>query len=121
MTPGNYILTQDVTNPSPDRRTRHDWTRSVTFKAGSRFEVRQFLDNPNFYEITSRDGRYGHYLLSNDVRFDAIAAHLAADPLTTAERLEAAGVDLATLVNRLVEYKRLNYETLETIGKDSDQ
>lgn len=33
--PGTYRLTQDVVNPSPDRRKRHDWRDFPVWKKGS--------------------------------------------------------------------------------------
>ena len=42
--PGLYVLSQDVTNPSPDRRVHHDWTRFPVWEAGTEVLVAIAID-----------------------------------------------------------------------------
>lgn len=39
LKPGTYSLVQNVENPKPDRRMRHDWRAEPLFKAGRTFIV----------------------------------------------------------------------------------
>lgn len=49
MENGTYVLTQDVQNPKPDRRTKHDpWCR-IVFPAGTRFQIEVVV--PDFSDI----------------------------------------------------------------------
>lgn len=40
LVPGCYELAEDVKNPSPDRRSYHDWTNAPVWKKGTRLYVR---------------------------------------------------------------------------------
>jgi hypothetical protein len=39
LEPGNYFLTDDVQNTHPDKRTKRDWLKAVTFPKGLRLTV----------------------------------------------------------------------------------
>jgi hypothetical protein len=39
---GFYIVTQDVTNPHPDRRTRDDWVKAEIVPKGLRIQIEEF-------------------------------------------------------------------------------
>lgn len=96
---GLYRLTQDVSNPTPDRRARHDWTAVPTFEAGQQltFRITPLVYNdlpdgveppnpPHFrYEIAERGNTKWVTLRKRpDLRvpmMDALGPHLEAIPV----------------------------------------
>ena len=43
------IVTEDITNPSPDKRTKYDWRLAETIKAGTKLKVR--IKTAEFYGV----------------------------------------------------------------------
>jgi hypothetical protein len=39
LKPGVYVLSEDVENPSPDRRQKYDWRAHAVWRKGDRFDV----------------------------------------------------------------------------------
>jgi hypothetical protein len=94
------VLTEDVMNPTPDRRTRHDWTKRPMWKAGTKFAVetfdvgRRYGDGPNgkmAIKIAMAAKPFGQSVNENDSAFDLILDKLEEAPKTVKIVLAAAG------------------------------
>ena len=106
---GQYVLTQDVTNPSADRRHKRSVEFMVTWTAGMKFDVR--VNHFNYghtkvdYNTIKGTGWYGQ-LGSNNDGFDALVAALAPVDLTPesmAHRMEMNYVSNETVLETLAE------------------
>ena len=91
-TEGFYVLEQDLKNPKPDRRVKHERRCRAVWKAGTRLRLVkgndvyswrwQFLDDryPNLHEIPESDDRFA-FLLHH-------AVHKPEDWRAFAQRIE---------------------------------
>jgi hypothetical protein len=78
--PGLYRTTEDVENPSPDRRQRRDWRKLVTIPAGTLITVREDIDFPGQPVMCS--GQYTHHWIGpNRELYTRLARVLTPAPL----------------------------------------
>lgn len=106
---GQYVLSQDVTNPSADRRHKRSVEYMVTWTAGMKFDVRVNTFNYESasvnYNTIKGTGWYGQ-LGSNNDGFDALVAALVPVDLTPeslGHRMEMNYVSNETILETLAE------------------
>jgi len=116
---GQYVLTQDVTNPSADRRHKRSVEFMVTWTAGMKFDVRVNTFNYEHanvdYNTIKGTGWYGQ-LGSNNDGFDALVAALVPVDLSTdslAHRMEKNYVSNETVLETLTEVFGWDMDQLE--------
>lgn len=68
LSPGIYVLSQDVENPHPDRRYKHDWRCEPVFAANTKFVVGVNLH-------LRKCGAFAHHDLCLG-QYDALLPHL---------------------------------------------
>lgn len=75
LEPGTYVLSQDVVNPTPDRRVKHDWRSLPVWKAGTVFAVGKFAltDSLEMYE---QDAYHYRCFRDHAPEFGLLAPHL---------------------------------------------
>jgi hypothetical protein len=106
---GQYVLSQDVTNPSADRRHKRSVEFMVTWTAGMKFDVRVNTFNYGHtkvdYNTVKGTGWYGQ-LGSNNDGFDALVAALVPvdrTPESLAHLMEMNYVSNETILETLAE------------------
>ena len=106
---GQYVLSQDVTNPSADRRHKRSVEFMVTWTAGMKFDVRVNTFNYGHtkvdYNTIKGTGWYGQ-LGSNNDGFDALVAALVPVDRSTgslAHRMEKNYVSNETILETISE------------------
>jgi hypothetical protein len=85
---GIYRLTEDVTNPHPDRRKRYDWRAMETWRAGQEFEVIETRVNAETIALAigPRQAQWTHYFYQHEWQFFLLAEKL--------ERVTDVGAEL---------------------------
>lgn len=116
---GQYVLTQDVTNPLADRRHKRSVEFMVTWTAGMKFDVQVNTFNYEHtkidYNIITGTGWYGQ-LGSNNDGFDALVAALVPVDLSTdslAHRMEKEYVSNETILETLAEVHGWDMDKVE--------
>ncbi len=106
---GQYVLTQDVTNPSADRRHKRSVEFMVTWTAGMKFDVRvNTFDYDGVkadYNTIKGTGWYGQLSSTHD-GFDALVAALVPVDRTTdslAHRMEKEYISNETILETMSE------------------
>lgn len=81
---GVYVLTRDVTNPGPDRRSTRNWTCYPVWKSGGTYVAtrRRYKDDPGFERIELQLWCNHDYMTSNTDGFAALVAALEPAPRT---------------------------------------
>lgn len=114
ITPGHYILQNDVINPKPDRRTRNDFRCDTTWNKGLRIQVKEDWceigdgKRATWLTMTPYNSRYGRYesITENDEhrRFEALAAALnpAEDGVSLAREAADDYVEFSEFIDELL-------------------
>ena len=125
---GCYVLTEDVTNPRPDRRATRDWTNAETWKKGMRLFVRESEEHDilgtgrtfTFFQIEGIDERWQHMNIrkgQHDAdRWNAITAKMKAVPEDLdglLHRLDAGGWSRARILEQLVKDNKVTLAEVE--------
>lgn len=105
-----WVLATDVTNPTPDRRTRHDWTKATEWKRGTRFKLT--LDPNMLPRLTT--GRWSYLTISTrDPRWNLLAENLSQDNTTVRDLLDSRNIAEGEVLVRLIEEKHIDRATVE--------
>lgn len=119
LTPGIYVLTEDVTNPRPDGRKSAWWCRKV-FRKGKEFVLRADQDIPGRLEFSPFPSQ-GHVPQTVNPKkprpmFATVAAilpHLERrDPATVRELLSVLDERADYVLKLLVDYDVIDLETI---------
>lgn len=113
---GTYKLTQDVTNPKPNRRTKHDWRCLPTWSAGMIFRVG--LHPGGWTELWHGSFSIHNFTFNErDTRWKLLLPHLEKQREAPSDWLERehAGLNLAySVLNKLFEEGKF---TLEDVAR----
>ena len=104
-----WVLTQDVTNPKPDRRTKYDWRLHPAWKAGTRFTLRLQKD----YMASITAGRWSDTLTPFDTRWKALAPSLQRANASIQEQIDQDNIPEIDLIEKLIDLKLVTVEQVE--------
>lgn len=124
---GQYVLTQDVENPSADRRHKRSLEYMVTWTAGMKFDVRVHTFDYEAvsveYNVIQSADKYGQISTSHD-GFDALIAALTPVDRTTASlahRAEKGYTGVQDFFDTLVDGHGWTLDQIEDLVKTTIQ
>lgn len=104
-----WVLTQDVKNPKPDRRTKYDWRLHPNWKAGARFTLRLQKD----YMATITTGRWSHTITPFDTKWDVISPFLQRANASLQEQIDQDNIPEIDVFDKLIKMKLVTVEQVE--------
>ncbi len=119
IAPGHYVLTRDVKNPKPDRRSK-DWNKLEMWPKGTQIYVRQTNVDTQIEFIESRWPTL-HSVDSYSETYDGIAAALEPAKETYKRLLHRIHVrNTWWLLKRLVAMGKITFADIEQAANEED-
>ena len=105
-----WVLTEDVKNPKPDRRAKHDWRLHTDWKAGIRFSLR--IQEGYMASITT--GRWtSDSVTPFDHQWVALAPFLQRANASIQEQIDQDNIPEIDVFEKLIEMKLITVEQVE--------
>lgn len=105
-----WVLTEDVTNPKPDRRTKHDWRLRIVWKAGTRFTLR--LQDGYMPSLTT--GRWTSDVMSPfGSQWDALSPFLQRVNASIQEQIDQDNIPEIDVFEKLIEMDLVTVKQIE--------
>ena len=105
-----WVLTEDVKNPKPDRRAKHDWRLHPVWKAGTRFSLRV----QKGYMPSLTTGRWTSDSMSTmSDGWTAMAPFLQRANASLQEQINQDNIPEIDVFDKLIEMKLVTVEQVE--------